>query len=183
MNSIEPLELKHFKEMHALESMYYDEQFIAPAIEAYHWYQQYPNTTIALANDAGVIVGFINAFPIKKKVFTSIEAGTFNDAELTVEHIVGLGHPEPLYMFLSCIVVHPTYRRKGITQHLLEAVVNLYKPVAHRCVEIITDNVTRDGEHFSMKYGFNRVRTSDHSSVIYKQSYASFVQAVERLMQ
>ena len=42
----------------------------------------------------------------------------------------------------------------------------------------ITDNVTADGCAFSARYGFTRLRRSDHDSWIYEQAWPDFVKRV-----
>lgn len=175
MEILTQLTLEHFKQMEKLESKYYGEDCITPALQAYEWYVRFPYTTHAAAEE-GSIVGFINLFPVTGTTFEGIMAGRFNDKFLTIENIVDItaSKTEPLHMFLSCILTEPQYRGKKLTLQLLKKAAETYAPVAHRCDVILTDNVTAEGERFSRKYGFTPVCESDHGSWVYSQSYERF---------
>ena len=62
---------------------------------------------------------------------------------------------------------------RGCTRQLLQVALKPY--AALTCVGVVTDNVTAEGCTFSERYGFTRVRASDHDSWIYEQSRESFV--------
>jgi hypothetical protein len=47
--------------------------------------------------------------------------------------------------------------------------------------EIITNNVTHEGERFSERMGFKMLLESDHKTVVYCQKYKDFIKAVNRL--
>lgn len=175
------LRYRHFEQMAQLEHRYYGEEFITPPQEAYRWYLRYPYTVVAAA-EGDEVVGFVNLFPVKPAIYEALRAGRFNDHFLTLE---GVADPEadpgsPLHMFLSCIVVAEAYRATGLARALLQAAVQQYAPVYHRCTEVLTDNVTAQGERFSRRYGFRFLCRSDHASAIYRQSWADFAAAVTR---
>lgn len=171
------LSYAHFEQMEQLELLYYGPEYITPAKEAYRWYQHYPYTVVA-AEEAGQIVGFVNLFPVKEPIAQALKAGEFNDHDLTPEGVVDLAADQqaPLHMFLSCVLVEPEYRRQGLTRTLLRAAAEQYASVYHRCVEVITDNVTEEGERFSQRYGFRKLCHSLHGSVVYGQPWQHFVQ-------
>lgn len=171
------LSYAHFEQMEQLELLYYGPEYITPAEESYRWYQHYPYTVVA-AEAAGKIVGFVNLFPVKEHIAQALKAGVFNDHDLTPEGVVDLAAVQqgPLHMFLSCILVKPEYRRHGLTLTLLRAAAAQYASVYHRCVEVITDNVTAEGERFSQRYGFRKLCLSHHNSVVFSQPWQHFVQ-------
>jgi len=187
---LDNLTLADFERMADLEARAYSDDFIAPAQEAYAWYRRYPYTVVVLAcanagapaGDERRIAGFINMFPVTDEVFEGLRAGTFNDADLTVDQIVDieLAGDGPLHMFLSCIAVDEAYRGHGVAGALVRAAAARYEHVAHRVDWIVTDNVTPGGERFSQNLGFDFVRTSDHGSAIYLQEYASFVRRLQQ---
>lgn len=178
---LQSLNRSHFEQMHNLELHYYEEEFITPADEAYAWYLRYPYSTVAATNNQGNILGFVNLFPVKPTIFKQIERGTFNDASLKVDDIVNIAvnHNEPLYMFLSCIVISEAARGKGVTEALLLAATEQYEIVAHRCQTVITDNITQAGQRFSVKYGFKKQQLTNHNSSLFKQSYSDFVKTIQ----
>lgn len=173
------LEYRHFEQMARLELMYYGEDFITPPQEAYRWYRRYPYTVVAALHD-DCVVGFVNLFPVKESIAKALRAGAFNDHFLTLEGVVDIDNTgdEPLYMFLSCVVVDAAYRAGGLTRQLLCQAIEQYAHVWHRCTEVLTDNVTAEGERFSQRYGFHFICRSDHGSVVYTQTWADFVRAV-----
>lgn len=165
----------HFEQMEQLELQYYGPEFITPAAEAWRWYERYPYTVQVAAEDDKV-VGFVNLFPVKSHIYAMLKAGTFNDHYLTSDGVEDIYQETeaPLYMFLCCILVEPEYRGRGITRELLRAAVAQYEGVSHRCTEVITDNVTAEGEAFSRRFGFRKWQNSDHGSVIYLQTWEAF---------
>lgn len=173
------LEYVHFEQMAQLELLYYGEEYITPPREAYGWYLRYPYTVIAAA-DADNVVGFVNLFPVKPVIYEALRAGRFNDHFLTLDGVEDIyaADDAPLYMFLSCIVVHAAYRAQGLTRFLLQKAVAQYAPLRHRCTEVVTDNVTADGEGFSRRYGFRLLCCSDHGSAVYAQSWRDFERVV-----
>lgn len=183
LHVLERLELAHFEEMEQLELACYGEEYITPAAEVYAWYLAAPDTTVALADAAGRIAGFINLFPITERVHRGLLAGTFNDRDLTAADVSSASPTPatgaPLHMFLSCIVVSEAHRGGGIvsTRLLAEAVAR-YAPIEHLVDDIVTDNVTSQGARFSRRWGFEPVCVSDHGSQVFAQPYARFVQRV-----
>lgn len=168
------LELHHFREMEALEREFYDASFITPAEETWRWYTHYPHSTVAAACN-GRLVGFANLFPVQREVYEALRAGSFNDHFMELEHVAPLTRT-PLHMFLSCVVVHREFHRRGITRQLLQTAVQPYADLP--CVGIVTDNVTEDGCRFSERYGFTRLCRSDHESWVYGQDWQSFLNRV-----
>ena len=173
------LEAAHFEQMAQLERLYYGEEYITPPAEAFAWYRRYPYTVLAAA-DADKVVGFVNLFPVKSFIYEALRAGRFNDHFLTSDGVEDIctAADTPLHMFLCCIVVHAAYRAQGLTRLLLQKAVAQYAPVRHRCTEVVTDNVTVDGESFSRRYGFRLLCRSDHGSAVYVQSWQDFERAV-----
>lgn len=173
------LKYAHFEQMAQLERKYYGEEFITPPHEAYRWYLRYPYTVVAVS-DADKVVGFVNLFPVKQDIFNALKAGCFNDHFLTLDGVEDI-HADtaaPLYMFLCCVVVDAEYRVHGLTPLLLQHAVAQYAPVRHRCTEVVTDNVTEDGERFSRRYGFRHLCASDHESAVYVQAWSDFERQV-----
>ncbi len=165
------LTLQHFREMEALELQFYAAEFITPAEESWSWYDLHPHSTVA-AEVKGKLAGFVNLFPVQPAIYKALRAGQFNDHFMELEHVAPITQ-QPLHMFLSCILVDRQFRRLGLTRQLLQAAIKPY--AALPCVGVVTDNVTADGCVFSERYGFTRLRPSDHDSWIYEQSWESFV--------
>lgn len=175
---IAPLSYTHFEQMAALERKYYGADFITPAKEAYRWYCTHAYTTTAAAvNDE--IIAFTNLFPIKLAAFKKLLSGQLNDSELTAESIADIYADEgSLHMFLSCILVEPAYRHTGLTRKLLQAAIEPYLPVQHRCQLIATDNITPEGIAFSHHFGFSAHGMSEHGSQLFVQPFSRFISKV-----
>lgn len=198
------LDMGRFEEMERLEAGCYGPEFIAPAAEAYAWYLRLPDSTVALADGAGAVVGFVNMFPVTDGVYRALRAGTFNDADLKASDVVDVSGlaagpgpksegaptsgPQPgsegvptsglLHMFLSCIVVERAHRGGEVARALLREAVARYERIEGLVDEIVTDNVTPEGVRFSRRWGFAPVCASDHASQVFAQPYAAFVRRV-----
>ena len=198
------LDMGRFEEMERLEAGCYGPEFIAPAAEAYAWYLRLPDSTVALADGAGAVVGFVNMFPVTDGVYRALRAGTFNDADLKASDVVdvsglaagpgpgsegapasgprpgseGAPAPGPLHMFLSCIVVDRAHRGGEVARALLREAVARYECIEGLVDEIVTDNVTPEGVRFSRRWGFAPVCASDHASQVFAQPYAAFAHRV-----
>lgn len=173
------------EEMAALEAQCYDDEFITPVDESWEWYQRFPTSSVAAVDDAtGEIVGFVDLFPVEQPVFDALCAGRFNDADLTADQILPLpaaGAGEPLLstMFLSCIVLAPQWRGRGLARRLLREAARAYEGYVAPDARIVTDNVTAAGERLSQRLGFELRCRSEHDSCIYERDYAGFVRALE----
>lgn len=169
----------HFEQMYRLEARYYGEESITPADRSFAWYERYPRSIVAAA-DNGRIVGFVNLFPVKEAVFCALLGGEFNDRLMTAEDIADADDPsvEKLDMFLCCVVVDGAYRARGLTKRLLREAASGYACVQGRCAAVIADTVTPEGAALCERYGFSFIRDSSHGSRIYMQPFARFFEAV-----
>ena len=173
----EKLTFEDFIKMSILEEKYYGSDYITPAQEAYEWYKKYPYTVTA-AKDGEEIAGFVNLFPVKKRVFDELKAGNFNDSEMTLDDIEDISSSEEIFnMFLCCVVVDEKYRRKGFTNEILRKAAAQYE--TKMCGEIVTDNVTEEGAQFSERHGFSFVCSSNHDSKVYIQKYSDFIENIK----
>jgi len=181
----EQLDLDDFRNMYLLEADYYDESHITPYQEAYRWYLAFPWSNCCLY-DKDVLVGFLDLFPIGEDLYAKILTGEFNDADLKQEDIVDVFSQtgNRVHMFLSCIVIRKEYRKTDALKRLLQKQVAFYQPflaLGLKVGNIITDNVTRQGEGFSARLGFERGVLSAHDSVIHVCDYKDFVKKIEEL--
>ncbi|MEF9951499.1 MAG: GNAT family N-acetyltransferase [Clostridium sp.] len=175
------LYLEDFKEMEDLEKEYYSSEFITPYTESYMWYKKAPHS-IYVEKINGEIAGFINMFPVNREVFNSIKKGEFNDAALRFSDIISIDNVKNRdNMFLSCIVVNKKYRGIGIALKMLTSSIDIYRSVNSKIENIITDNVTKDGENFSIKIGLKKEVESNHNSQIYIGNYLEFVDNVNKI--
>lgn len=185
-----------FIQMYELERKYYTEDHITPYEEAYRWHLKYPWSSCAL-EDQGRIIGFLDLFPINETLFQKIKSGTYNDCDLTFTDICDItkmteGH---VHLFLSCVVLEKEYRKTEALSMLFKHQIEFYdgyvknaemkelripdgtcqpKGIPLHISHVITDNVTKDGENFSKRLGFQKVIDTQFDSVIYVQEYKDF---------
>jgi len=179
------LTIEDFKQMEAMEKEYYSSDFIADYHDAFDWYHALSFTTMAI-EDQGKIIGFVDLFPVTATIFELIKGGNFNDKNLKTHDIIDLHIAKTgrYNLFLSCVVIDRSYRGTQALKILLEAYVDFYHGYASQGIdfdEIITDNVTHEGERFSERLGFKMLLESDHETVVYCQKYRDFSEAVNRL--
>ena len=160
-----------------MEAQFYGEEHITPWARAFEWYRRFPYTVTAACGDDGKMIGFVNLFPVFKEVYEKIREGTYNDKFLTAQEIAAIDGEEPLYLFLSCVVVLPAVRETGILKELLLAAVEPYR--ARRVMCVITDNVTKEGCRFSERLGFRRICNTMYDSVIYEGDFDALICAAQ----
>lgn len=181
------LTLEDFEAMEALEKNYYGTDYITPSEEAYRWYCHNPRTVVVV-EDQGKIAGFMNLFPVKDHVYQEILAGTLCDNMLThhgiysyIEMVQLVGVPTNL--FLSCVVVDHQYRRGPVLGMLLKEYVKFYSLLKRRGIpfqNVVTDNVTPGGVHFSKELGLKKWKDSDHGSQIFVGTFEDFIQGANK---
>lgn len=174
---MEPLTLRDFRQMEALERACYDAAYIAPAAEAYEWYRYEPRSSVALW-ESGRLAGFVNLFPVRDAVFLRLLSGAYNDREMTVQDLAPAGAAIER-LFLSCIAVAEPYRGRGVSGRLLRMAAAQY--AAAPGARIVTDNVTAAGRRLSERCGLSFHCESDHGSWIYAGGWHGFVRAIDRL--
>lgn len=176
--------MEDFIEMEKLELKYYSEEHVTPHQEAFKWYLDFPETGVAL-EDRGKIIGFLDILPIKNSTFEGIRCGRVNDKYLTTDDMVKLDtlkSGESLNLLLSCVVVDETYRKTDALKILLKEHLDYYQTYINRGIiieYIVTSNVTKQGERFSEKMGFERIGTSGHKTTLYISTFANFAERVK----
>lgn len=161
------LSLQDFQQMEQLELSCYDESYITPYREAYHWYKKEPRSVLVLTHGSRII-GFVNLFPVEEELFLAILRGHCNDSLLKAEDIAA-DTPTAKYLFLSCAVVDKAYRRQGLGKELIRRAAAQYA-IAREAL-LITDNVTEAGCRLSESLGLLYQRDSDHGTKIYMGAF------------
>lgn len=188
------LNIADFKEMQAMEKQYYNSDYIADYKDAFDWYENFSFTTMAI-EDQGKIIGFLDLFPVKESIFYSLKKGMYNDKNLKTEDIVDIGKIKDMMdikkikdvqydLFLCCIVIDKAYRKTDAVKLLLKTYMNFYQSFSTQGIsfdEVITDNVTIEGERFSEKLGFKKLLKSDHGSVVYGHKFKDLCEIVNNL--
>lgn len=171
------LSKKNFSEMYEIERYYYSEEFITSAEESYLWYKFKPNSICAIA-DNGIIIGFMNLFPISEEIYNQIKRGVYQDSKMTYKEILEPGESEgPIYLFLSCVAVHQQYRKSKALEMMLEDYIKQYEKwllKGYSIHGIVTENVTQAGLKFSLKMGMKNINISDHNAYICEGTFENF---------
>ena len=168
-----------FDEMAAMEARFYGEDLITPAEESWHWYERYPFTIVTARGERGEIAGFVNLFPVNESVHAAILDGAFNDANLTTDEVVDPwaqgADPEPLHMFLSCVVVDVPWQGSGLAYRLVAQAAAQYADFAARIADVTIDTATPDGAGLARNLGFTSACLSDHGTQIWQSNWENFL--------
>ena len=168
-----------FDAMAAMEARFYGEDLITPAEESWHWYERYPFTIVAARGERGEIAGFVNLFPVNESVHAAILDGAFNDANLTTDEVVDPwaqgADPEPLHMFLSCVVVDVPWQGSGLAYRLVAQAAAQYADFAARIADVTIDTATPDGAGLARNLGFTSACLSDHGTQIWQSNWENFL--------
>jgi len=175
-----------FKYMEQLELKYYSEEHVTPHKEAYLLHLSNPETGFVL-EDGGRIAAFTDILPVKQGVYEGILQGVFNDKFLTADDLVdmeALREGDSINLLLSCVVVDDDYRETDALKMLLTAHLGYYRGFAERGIQIgsvVTSNVTKDGERFSERMGFERIGESEHHTAIYRIGFHQLIENVKKM--
>ena len=131
---------------------------------------------MAYENDINMIIGYINFSPITKNMYDRIKSGEVIDTSISSEDIEEYVDNRNVGGYLSSIVVHPDYRRKGIASILLSRLNKFIDTMRkeHNIIfnGIIADAVSDIGYHLLRTQGFSEVKNSEHDSrIMEKKGY------------
>jgi len=152
-----------------------------PVIKSAPYNFQNPYTGAVLAHGAS-IAGLLDILPVGPSIFLKIVKGGFNDRDLSVEDVLTkdqmlLKEHQPISLFVSCAVIHPKYRGKGVMNQLFREYRKQLDRMINWGVEfdrVVGDCVTIEGERFSQKIGMEFQVESDHGTKIYAGSFLVF---------
>jgi hypothetical protein len=175
-----------FQHMEQMELEYYSEKFITPWKEAYLWNLSNPKTGYVL-EDCGRIVAFTDILPVRQEVFDGIVNGSFDDKYLTENDLVKIEELKAgdcVNLLLACILVDEDYRETDALKTLLNAHMDYYRSFAGLGIQIetvVTSNVTRAGERFSERMGFDRIGRSGHDTTLFRTSFRQFDERIRAM--
>jgi len=175
-----------FQYMEQLELKFYSEEHVTPWQEAYRWNLSNPKTGFVL-EDCGRIVAFTDILPVRQGIFDQIAGGGFNDKYLTENDLVAmeeLKEGDRVTLLLSCVLVDEDYRETDELKTLLSAHMDYYRSFADRGIlidAVVTSNVTRAGERFSERMGFERIGRTEHRTTLYRTSFRQFDERVRQM--
>mgnify|MGYP004704844693 CR=1 FL=1 len=182
LNVIKQLKPKHFKEMAAIEAKYYSGDFITDWEDAYEWYLYSEDTCVAVA-EQNQVVAFMNLFPISDQFYNLIETGATHDGylELSDVHRVRDALQSCYSLFLSCLAVHPSFRKTDALNLVIKEYANRYLSYVGQGIsfnKVITHNVTQDGARFSERMGFNQINILENNTTVAQAQFDCFIHAM-----
>ena len=125
---------------------------------------------MAVDNESGHVIGYINYSPIKKEVYSALASGSVVDTVITGDDVLAYEDDTCYWGYFSSIVVHPAYRRYGVaTQMLLYWSDLIFRLATERAIYfkgIVADAVSDTGAHLLSEIGFSFARSSMHASKI-----------------
>lgn len=125
---------------------------------------------MAVNDESGHVIGYINFSPIRKSVFKKLMSGSVLDTVITGKDILSYQDGNLYWGYFSSIVVHPEYRKQGISTQLLFSWSNLIYQLAVKhdiyFRKIVADAITEAGVHLLSELGFSFVKSSIHKSKI-----------------
>lgn len=153
-----------------LDKMVYDNQYFLELSTCINYYKANPYIYFMALNSSENVIGYINFSPITYEMFKQIKSGNVIDTAIGREEIITYDRNQTVYGYFSSIVVHPSYRNRGIGTELINMVFKFLRDIALRdnvfFEEIVADAVSADGENFLKKIGFSKEINSTHNSQI-----------------
>jgi len=176
---VSKLKPKHFKEMAAIEARYYSDEFITDWQDAYDWYLYSEDTCVAVA-DHDKVIAFMNLFPISERFYGLIATGGSHDGFLDLSDVLRIRDDASgdYSLFLSCLAVHPEYRKSQGLNMVIKEYVSRYRAYqlhGARFNSVITHNVTRDGERFSERMAFEHVLSMNNKTTVSVAEFERFM--------
>ena len=125
---------------------------------------------MAVDDDTGNVIGYINFSPIMESVFRELVFGNTIDTVITSNNVASYSNGNIYWGYFSSIVVHPDYRQQGIATHMLlrwsEFIFFLATERDIFFEKIVADAVSSVGEHLLSEIGFSFTKLSNHKSRI-----------------
>lgn len=125
---------------------------------------------MAVDNESGRVIGYINFSPIKEEVYSELSSGSVIDTVITGDDVLPYEDGVCYWGYFSSVVVHPEYRQHGIATQMLRYWSDLvFRLATNRSIYfkgIVADAVSDIGVHLLSEIGFSFMRPSLHESKI-----------------
>lgn len=154
-----------------LDRISYDDVYQLQVDTCFDYFEKNNDIYImAVDNESGHVIGYINYSPIKEEVYAELASGNVIDTVITGDDVLPYEDGVCYWGYFSSIVVHPKHRQHGIaTQMLLcwsELVFQLATNHSIFFKGIVADAVSDVGVRLLSEIGFSFVRPSMHESKI-----------------
>ena len=107
------------------------------------------------------IVGSISYLPVTPSCYTMIKSGKFIEKDIVPCMI----RPYSDLVYFSGIIIKEDYRNSGLLRLMLKEFIHRTQGMG----QIIADAVTNEGARLCKLFGMDRIRQSDHNSIIYEK--------------
>jgi len=174
-----------------LDKMVYKEEYYLTEEMCYSYYNANNEIYIMIINDlTDEIIGYMNYVPINDEFYEKIRTGLYIDTILKAKDILKYEKNNEYNIYLSSIVINPSYQNMGYSKLLLNAlkekIEKLYKQQIYY-KRIIADVVSNEGKHICDQLKIKFVKNTNHFSKIYetnlttaKLSTLQFIQNLEK---
>lgn len=163
---------KDIREAVELDSLVYDDIYHVDSVQCEDWFKVNPDIYVmAKDNTTDSVIAYVNISPITDDCYAKIRNGDFIDVGITADMILSYDMPFPYSVYFSSIVIHPNYQNSEVFMQLFNAIVEKFISFGEHGVFIrrmIADAVTSNGEKFCKLFGMNKVKSSNHKSMLYE---------------
>ena len=154
-----------------LDRLSYDDVYQLQVDTCFDYFEKNNDIYImAVDNESGRVIGYINYSPIKEEVYSELSSGSVIDTVITGDDVFPYEDGACYWGYFSSIVVHPDYRQHGIATQMLLYWSDLVSLLATKrsiyFKGIVADAVSDIGVHLLSEIGFSFVRPSMHESKI-----------------
>lgn len=154
-----------------LDRISYDDMYQLQVDTCFDYFEKNNEIYImAVDNESGHVIGYINYSPIKKEVYTELASGNVIDTVITGDDVLPYEDGVCYWGYFSSIVVHPKYRQHGIATQMLLCWSDLvFRLATTRSIYfkgIVADAVSDVGVHLLSEIGFSFAKPSTHESKI-----------------
>lgn len=157
----------------AIDRVVYPGEFFLSFEQCLGFFRKNPYVYLfALDEATGRVVGYVNYSPLGDAAYESIRKGTC-DSFLTAADVVAYSPGEEHSLYFSSIVVHPDFRRMGVSR-LLQRVLDVLVAELRRCgifiVRELADVLSDGGERIVTSRGYRFVGMSGHGTKIMEKT-------------
>ena len=154
-----------------LDYLSYDEEYHLKPETCFSYHRKNPNIYLmALDEKQGHVVGYINFSPVSRKMYKMLCTGSYFDTIIDEKDIEVYIPGNNYYGYLSSIVVHPDYRKRGIARQLLSELDRFIAWLAVdsdiHFIELVADAVSDVGCYILRRVGFRQKIESMHGTKI-----------------
>lgn len=128
--------------------------------------------TMLFDEENGQVAAYLNVSPVSCAFYDSLSSGKYVDTVIKGEDIeIPQANGDNL-LYLSSVVVHPNYRRRGLAKLLLRRYGEKlagYGEKGISFVSVIADAVSPSGEKLCRALGMRKIRPSEHGSSLFER--------------